>query len=90
MVGPPPPARTRSSPETKPAPVSSPATPRAEAVAQMTGRDLGGGVRDEERGREQADRGERHTVGVRERVGGGADARHVPGRREADPDGGRD
>jgi hypothetical protein len=60
------------------------------AVAQVPRRELSRQVRDEERSRQQPDRGQRDPVGLGERVGGGADARHVPGGREAERDPGHD
>ena len=66
---------------------TSPAMPTSRAPYRSQSRPAGiwtRRVRDEERGREQADDGERDAVGVREPVGDGADVGDVPpgGERE--------
>ena len=105
-TGPPPPARTRSSPERKPAPepiptsrrpderngvdircqqhavaddgrCDAPQAPRSGAaqVGDAPGGELGRELGHEQRGRQQADRGERHPVDVGEWVGDRTDVR---------------
>ncbi len=54
---------------------------RAEPVCSSTSGELDREVRDEERGREQADRGKRHAVRISERICVSADVGDVP--REA-------
>jgi hypothetical protein len=47
-------------------------------------------MRHEQRGREQADRGQRDAIGVGERVGDRADIRDVPREKAADDEPGDD
>ena len=57
---------------------------RAEPIGAAPGGKLHGEVRDEERGRQEPDGGERDVVVVCERIGDGADVRDVPGQAATD------
>jgi hypothetical protein len=63
---------------------------RADAVGAPARGELNGEVRDEQRGRQEADRREGDVVVVRERVSDGADVRDVPRQAAADREAGCD